>query len=83
MWEPADFLKNISRLHTTTMGGVRIRSNLGLDKSIDVVEYCRNKILTKYRSIIKRGKNWYVYIEDIYITVNASSYTIITAHKIN
>ena len=31
--------------------------------------------------IIRKGKNWYVSIDDIIITVNAYSYTIITAHK--
>ena len=82
MWEPKDLLDNVSRLHTTSLGVARVRSNLGLNNSVDVVDFCRNKILTKYRSIVKRGKNWYVYIEDFYLTINANSYTIITAHKI-
>lgn len=30
----------------------------------------------------KQGKNWYVKVEDYEITVNATSYTIITTHKI-
>jgi hypothetical protein len=29
----------------------------------------------------RRGKNWYVSAENCVITVNAHSYTIITAHK--
>ena len=29
----------------------------------------------------KKDKNWYVYIKDAIITINASSYTIITAYK--
>jgi len=33
--------------------------------------------------IIEKGKNWYVHKDDIMITINASSYTIKTAHKIN
>jgi len=34
------------------------------------------------RAIIGRqGKNWYAQIDGCIITVNASSYTIITAHK--
>ena len=34
-----------------------------------------------YAIIERNGKNWYVIIDDSVITVNASSYTIITAHK--
>ena len=61
-------------------GVTRIKRNLDLNTQ-DVVEWCKNKILDKRSSIIKKGKNWYVSIDDIIITVNAYSYTIITAHK--
>ncbi len=47
----------------------------------DVVEWCKSKIMSKKADISKRGKNWYICIEGCIITVNASSYTIITAHK--
>ncbi|WP_433169511.1 DUF3781 domain-containing protein [Treponema putidum] len=30
---------------------------------------------------MRKGKNWYVSIDDIIITVNAYSYTIVTTHK--
>ena len=72
--------KNSEKIHTTEMGGTRIKRNLDLNTQ-DVVEWCKNKILDKRSSIIKKGKNWYVSIDDIMITVNAYSYTIITAHK--
>lgn len=32
-------------------------------------------------NVTRRGKNWYVSVGDIVITVNAQSYTITTAHK--
>ena len=72
--------KNSEKIHTTEMGVTRIKRNLDLNTQ-DVVEWCKNKILDKRSSIIKKGKNWYVSIDDIMITVNAYSYTIITAHK--
>ena len=75
-----DLLKNISRVHTTEMGADRIRKNLKLG-DIDVEEWCREKISNINSIINKMGKNWYVWNADIVITVNASSYTIITAHK--
>ena len=72
--------KNSENIHTTEMGVTRIKRHLDLNTQ-DVVEWCKNKILDKRSSIIKKGKNWYVSIDDIMITVNAYSYTIITAHK--
>ncbi len=71
---------NIDKVHTTEMGIDRIRKNLGLD-DIDVVTWCKERILDKKSVIEKHGKNWYVHIDGCVITVNASSYTIITCHK--
>jgi hypothetical protein len=58
---------------------VRIKNNLGLETT-DVVYWCKNKIKNADK-IIRRGKNWYVHEENAIITINAHSYTIITAHK--
>jgi len=72
-------LDNVERIHTTEMGVDRIRRNLNLDIE-DVVEYCKNKILAPNCYIYKQGKNWYCEVENIIITINSYSYTIITAH---
>lgn len=72
-------LDNINKVHTTEMGINRIIKNLKLNKN-DVVEYCKNKVLDKNCNIYKQGKNWYCEIENIIITINSYSYTIITAH---
>ncbi len=72
-------LSNIDKIHTTQMGIDRIRKNLKLDIN-DVVSYCKNKILDKNCKITKQGKNWYCEIDNIKITINYYSYTIITAH---
>lgn len=72
-------LSNIDRVHTTEMGVDRIKKNLKLDNN-DVVEYCKNKVLDKNCNIYKQGKNWYCEIDNIVITINSYSYTIITAH---
>ena len=71
---------NIDKVHTTEMGLDRIKRNLGLG-DIDVVEWCKERILDNNSIIEKQGKNWYVHIDGCVITVNASSYTIITCHK--
>ncbi|MBX9164961.1 DUF3781 domain-containing protein [Coprobacillus sp. K06] len=72
-------LDNINKVHTTEMGINRIIKNLKLNTN-DIVEYCKNKVLDKNCNIYKQGKNWYCEIENIIITINSYSYTIITAH---
>ncbi|MCI9110359.1 MAG: DUF3781 domain-containing protein [Bacilli bacterium] len=72
-------LSNIDRIHTTELGILRIKTNLKLDTD-NVVDYCKQKILDKNCNIYKQGKNWYCEIDNIKITINSYSYTIITAH---
>lgn len=74
-------LDAIDKIHTTKMGVDRIRKNLNLD-TVDVVSYCKHKIMHKNCVISKQGKNWYCEIDNIKITINSYSYTIITAHLI-
>ena len=74
-------LSSIYKIHTTEMGIDRIKKNLKLNTD-DVVEFCKNKILDKNCNIYKQGKNWYCEIDNIKITINSYSYTIITAHLI-
>ena len=74
-------IENIDRLHTTPMGVDRIKRNLKLDRE-NAVGYCKDLILDPQCRIARKGKNWYCEIENIRITVNAYSYTIITAHSI-
>ena len=74
-------LSNIGKIHTTKMGIDRIKKNLKLDTN-DVVNYCKNKVLDKDCNIYEQGKNWYCEIDNIKITINSYSYTIITAHTI-
>ena len=74
-------LSNIDKIYTTGMGIDRIKMNLKLDTN-DVVKFCKNKILDNNCDIYKQGKNWYCEIDNIKITINSYSYTIITAHLI-
>ena len=59
-------LANMDRIHSTSLGILRIKRNLQLETE-DTINYCK--------------KNWYCEIENIKITINTFSYTIITAHK--
>ena len=77
-----ELVENIEKLHTTPMGVERIRRNLSLGDDVkDVVAFCSQKILAPTALITRQGKNWYIKNDDCIITVNAYSYTIITAHK--
>lgn len=72
-------INHIDKVHTTEMGVDRIKRNLRLQVD-DVVSWCKYKIQDKNSHIYKQGKNWYIEIDGCRITVNAHSYTIITAH---
>ena len=73
-------ISNIDKIHTTKMGIDRIKRNLNLT-DIDVVDYCKKIVLNKNTNIIKKGKNYYCTLNDIIITINSYSYTIITAKR--
>lgn len=74
-------LANIEKIHTTKMGIERIKKNLKLEQ-VDPISYCNSKIRDKNSIIYKSGKNFYCEIDNIKITINSYSYTIITAHQI-
>lgn len=78
--DPKLLLSNLEHLHTTDLGAQRIRKNLRLDIA-DVVDWCRAQIKASNSYITRKGKNWYITASGCEITVNAKSYTIITAHK--
>lgn len=71
---------NLDKIHTTPMGEGRIKRNLDVDTD-DVLKYCMEKIKDSNSTAYKKGKNYYVEIDDMSFTINSSSFTIITAHK--
>jgi ribosomal protein S18 acetylase RimI-like enzyme len=77
----SDLIDNIGKIHTTVSGVERIRSNLNLQTD-DVVSWCKEAI-RQADIMFGLGKNWYVYGSGVAITINANSYTVITAHKIS
>jgi hypothetical protein len=77
-----NLLSNLDKIHTTELGKERIKKNLGLIVD-DIVDWCIQKIKDKNSVISRQGKNWYITVDKcIIITVNAHSYTIITAHRV-
>jgi hypothetical protein len=74
-------ISNLDKIHTTELGKERIKKNLCLDTD-DVVNWCIQRIEDASSVIIREGKNWYVAVNNCVITINAHSYTIITAHKV-
>ncbi len=76
-----DLLINLDKLHTTDLGRERIKKNLSLEVN-DVVKWCKEEIQKSNAYITHIGKNWYITVDSFKITVNAYSFTIITAHKI-
>lgn len=76
-----NLISNLDSLHTTELGEERIRRNLTFNVG-DVVLWCKEQIINSNSSIIRKGKNWYIENSDFIITVNASSNTIITVHRL-
>ena len=74
-----DLLSHLDKIHTTELGNLRLKRNLKI-KTDGVIKWCVRKIKHTDR-IIRKGKNWYVYIDDIVLTVNAGSFTVITGKK--
>lgn len=72
-------LSNLNKIHTTDLGIERIKRNLNLNTD-DVLLWCKEEIANA-DEIIRKGKNWYVHANNCIITVNAHSFTIITAHR--
>jgi hypothetical protein len=61
----------VEQVHTTELGEQRIKRNLGLDTD-DVIAWCKRAILAADRdSIIRNGKNWYVYGKGFVLTVKS------------
>lgn len=73
-----ELINNIDRIHTTYLGNVRIRKVIEVD---DVIGYIRDIIKNKNFICYKRGKNYYIEYNDIIITINSYSYTVITVHS--
>lgn len=76
-----ELLSNLDKLHTTELGVIRLKRNMSLDTD-NFVDWCKNKIESANAVIVRKGKNWYVNIQDCIITVNAYSYTIMTVHRV-
>ena len=74
-------LLNIEKIHTTLMGFNRIKKNLNICDN--VLNFCKNKLIDKRCFVYRKGKNYYCHIDNMVITINANTYTIITAHIIN
>ena len=77
-----ELLKHLDEIHTTPMGYERIKKNLNVNLDHEgIISLCKERILDKNSHLYQKGKNRYCEIEGMIITINAHSYTIITAHQ--
>ena len=63
-----ELLENLDRLHTTELGVIRIKKNLSLNVE-NVIEWCKEKISLSNAEITRKGKNWYITIDNCIITL--------------
>ena len=66
-----ELLDNIDKIHTTELGIGRIKKNLNLETN-DVVKICVELIKYEKRKEKKKGKNYYIIINNKELTVNSS-----------
>lgn len=71
---------DVEKIHTTGMGLARIAKNIGMPEA-EALAFCRAVIAGPGTDKERRGKNWYFKTDGVEITVNASSLTVITAHR--
>lgn len=79
-----NLIQNIDKIRTTQMGLARIIKNIGICRQnsySEIINFCREIINNPSAKIIIRGKNYYIESNDIILTINRHSFTIITAHK--
>lgn len=76
-----DLLENIDKVHTTPMGTERISRNIGVPCN-KITEILPDMLVDPDAIFERRGKNWYVKTRNCLITINARSFTVITAHRI-
>ena len=74
-------INNLDKIHTTELGLLRIKRNLGLCDE-NIIEYCKKVILNSNSEVIKCGKNYYCKFKNVVLTINSYSYTIITGKVI-
>jgi len=76
----SELIENIDKIHTTELGIERIKQNLDfqINGVENIIDWCKVEI-GRAGKIERKGKNWYVYTDKAVLTVNAHSYTIITA----
>jgi len=79
-YEITKLINNLDKIHTTELGEIRIRKNTGLG-DCEIIDWCKKQILEIQNTIIRNGKNWYIETDLFIITVNVSSFTVITVHK--
>lgn len=73
-------LANLDKIHTTELGEERLLKNLKLANK-NPIRYVKELLKNPKSYIYKKGKNYYSEYNHIRLTINAKTFTVITAHK--
>ncbi len=71
---------DIEKVYSTKLGFERIKRNLGLGNE-DVLAWCKDKLRDSDAKCTKKGKNYYIEVDEYIFTINSSTLNIITAKK--
>lgn len=73
--------ENIEEIKTTNLSHLRIKEDLELEDEVDPLRYCVEQIINA-DDVQQCEENWYIKTKDCFITINASTLTIISANKL-
>ncbi len=76
-----EILNNAEYIHATSMAALRINHNLKLDIT-NHVDWFIAIVKDEKNKIERKGRNYYITYNDAIITLNANSFTLLTAHRI-
>lgn len=80
MDEKEILLANIEKIHTTELGEERLIKNLKLTNK-NPIRYVKELLRNSRSHVYKKGKNFYCEYNHTRLTINADTFTVITAHK--
>lgn len=71
---------NIQQIHTTELGLIRIQKGIGFNPK-ECINMIREIISYQDTIVEKIGKNFYVYYNNMIITINSYNFCVITAKR--
>ena len=74
-------IDNLDKIHTTELGYIRIAKAMKLENE-ECIRKIKELVFQNNTEIVKIGKNYYIFHNNLKITINSYNFCVITAHNI-